>query len=550
MSSSEVDKGEISSDYDDYDLPNKSIWGFYHQYFEKYADLKAFVSATSEEFYTFRDIKEASLRFANELKKYFQDGGEEVSTVAIILPNCIEYPIIVHAAMAIGIPVCSLRHDFQTDLLLSMLKDCNAKVLITDSIFVDKFKKIFDELPNVKVFVKSSNGSESFGTNLHSVLFSNGEMLDVEEAKKVDPEANAIITYSSGTTGKPKAIILPHRSYIYSIVTYMQDPFSPLQSYQNGNQELMVGNLPFAHIYCNVFYFYGALIKGCCIYVIDFADAAQLVNITCKFKLSAVTIRPYMIDAVLDEPNVCVRLKSARVFIATGSPPNPASVKRLKEVLGNDVKFHECYGTSEILAVIITPMDQERVGSTGKLIPNVKAKIIDANGEKPLLKPFQKGELLIKSPSLMKGYLNNPEATKEVVEDGWYKTGDIAYYDEDKYFYVVERFKDLINFRGKKISPSSVENIVKMHKDVEDVGVIGVTGEATDGEVPRAFVVAKNSVSEQELIDFVKANTYEEGEWLRGGVQFLNTMPRNHLGKIQRKYLRDMGWTGSSTFKS
>ncbi|RXG57172.1 hypothetical protein Avbf_11654, partial [Armadillidium vulgare] len=143
------------------------------------------VSATSEEFYTFRDIKEASLRFANELKKYFQDGGEEVSTVAIILPNCIEYPIIVHAAMAIGIPVCSLRHDFQTDLLLSMLKDCNAKVLITDSIFVDKFKKIFDELPNVKVFVKSSNGSESFGTNLHSVLFSNGEMLDVEEAKKV-----------------------------------------------------------------------------------------------------------------------------------------------------------------------------------------------------------------------------------------------------------------------------------------------------------------------------------------------------------------------------
>ncbi|KAB7496289.1 Luciferin 4-monooxygenase [Armadillidium nasatum] len=502
-------------------FPTQVFGNIFIHIFEKFGDLKAFVSATSEEFYTFRDIKEASLRLAKELKKYFQDGGEEVSTVAIILPNCIEYPIIVHAAMAIGIPICSLRHDFQTDMLLNMLKDVNPKVLITDSTLLKTSKRIFEELPELKVLVKGPKGSESFGTNLHSLLFSNEDAMDIEDAKSVDPESLAFVSFSSGTTGRPKAIMISHRSMVNNVINTMQNPFSPLRSFQDGQQEKLLGNLPFAHMYCSGLYFYNGLMTGCCIYVIDFADAAELVMLTSKFKLTAVTIRPYMIEAVLKEENIKERLKTARVM-----------------------------EHSEVSAVILTPVNQERVGSTGKLIPNVKAKIIDVNSGKPILKPFQEGELLIKSPSLMKGYLNNPEATKEAVEDGWYKTGDIVYYDEDKYFYVVERFKDLINFRGKKVSPSNVENIVKKHPSVQDVGVIGVSGEATDGEVPRAFVVVKNSVSEQELIDFVKTNTSEEELWLRGGVQFLNSLPRTHLGKIQRKYLRDMGWTGSSSFKS
>lgn len=181
----------------------------------------------------------------------------------------------------------------------------------------------------------------------------------------------------------------------------------------------------------------------------------------------------------------------------------------------------------------------KRIASIGFPPSNTEAKIADISDPTGKGLPAnQQGELLIRGPQVMLGYLNNKKATDDMLVDGWLHTGDMAYYDEDGYFYITDRLKELIKVKGFQVAPAELEEILRDHPSVADAAVIGVNDAAT-GELPRAFIVKKKDVdvNEQELQDFVaqKVAPYKQ---IKGGVQFLDSIPKNTTGKILRRELK------------
>lgn len=186
-------------------------------------------------------------------------------------------------------------------------------------------------------------------------------------------------------------------------------------------------------------------------------------------------------------------------------------------------------------------MGSTKYGSCGGPTPNTEAKIVDlSDPDYKGLGPNESGELLVRGPQAMLGYFQNPEATKEMVtRNGWVRTGDIAHYDEEGYFFITDRLKELIKVKGFQVPPAELEQILRDHPKVLDAAVVG-TAHATFGEVPRAFIVKKEgvNVSEKELQDFVadKVAPYKK---LAGGVTFIKTIPKNSTGKIMRRQIKE-----------
>ena len=193
-------------------------------------------------------------------------------------------------------------------------------------------------------------------------------------------------------------------------------------------------------------------------------------------------------------------------------------------------------------ATHFSPLHNTKIGSVGAPLSRTKSKIIDIDtGE--ALAANQPGELCIKGPQVMKGYLNNPEATKQAIDSfGWLRTGDIAYYDEDGDFFVVDRLKELIKVKGSQVSPTELEDLILRHPAVADVAVIGVPDDYA-GELPRAYVVKKpgTSMNEEELKSFLhsKVAPYKQ---LKGGVHFVESIPKSSTGKILRRELKAVAW--------
>lgn len=178
-------------------------------------------------------------------------------------------------------------------------------------------------------------------------------------------------------------------------------------------------------------------------------------------------------------------------------------------------------------------------GSVGEPIQGVYVKIIDENGKS--LGPNQRGELCFKGDRIMKGYVNDPESTNKVIdEDGWLHSGDIAYYDEDNQFFIVDRIKELIKYNAYQVPPAEIEALLLSHPKVKDCGVIGIPNEEA-GELPFAYVVKQpgEKLTAEEVINFVAENA-SKAKWLRGGVKFIDVIPRNPSGKLLRREMREM----------
>jgi 4-coumarate--CoA ligase len=178
-------------------------------------------------------------------------------------------------------------------------------------------------------------------------------------------------------------------------------------------------------------------------------------------------------------------------------------------------------------------------GSVGQPLKGVYAKVIDENGKS--LGPNQRGELCFKGDRIMKGYINDSGSTDETIDkDGWLHSGDIAYYDEENQFYIVDRLKELIKYKAFQVPPAEIEALLLTNPKIKDCGVIGIPDEAS-GELPFAYVVKQPGVqlTEQEIINFVAENA-SKAKWLRGGVKFIDAIPKNPSGKILRREMREM----------
>jgi acyl-CoA synthetase (AMP-forming)/AMP-acid ligase II len=367
-------------------------------------------------------------------------------------------------------------------------------------------------------------------------------------------EKTVILLYSSGTTGKPKGVELSHSNVVSNThqtqwVREQGDAF--LNSVgEEPLQPPFVGHLPMFHAYglansCCV-----AFRTGHCFIVTRKFEIGQMLELIQRFKIQALATVPPVITLLAKHPLVeKYDLSSLRSIGSGAAPLGQETQQLLRKRLAESAKrngkqvqpcrFQQGWGMSELCCTgtSFTAGDDDHEGSVGRLVPGLEAKLVDDEG-KTVTKPGERGEFCLRGPNIMKGYLNAPEATRETIDnEGWLHTGDIAVCSEDgRRWWIVDRKKELIKYKGLQVAPAELEALLLSHDDIADVCVVGVPFE--DTEAPRAYVVkSKASLTERDVQTFIegKAARYK---WLRGGVIFIDAIPKSASGKILRRELR------------
>jgi acyl-CoA synthetase (AMP-forming)/AMP-acid ligase II len=300
----------------------------------------------------------------------------------------------------------------------------------------------------------------------------------------------------------------------------------------------MIGILPFFHIYGMIVVMSLALSKGATVVSMPRFDLEQFLSIVEKYKVTFAPLAPPIVLALAKHPLVDkFNLSSLRLIISGAAPLGADVEKACADRLGCFVT--QGYGMTESSPVLhFRPMPEgkEKLGSIGQIAPNTEVMVTDVSTREPL-GPNQEGEIWARGPQVMKGYLNNPAATASTVDrEGWLRTGDIGYVDGDGYFYIVDRLKELIKYKGYQVAPAELEAVLLSHPAVADAAVIGVADEEA-GEAPKAFVVLKGEASADELMTYV-AGRVAPYKRLRS-LEFIQQVPKSASGKILRRILVD-----------
>ncbi|KAK5206570.1 hypothetical protein LTR47_007368 [Exophiala xenobiotica] len=348
----------------------------------------------------------------------------------------------------------------------------------------------------------------------------------------------ACLVYSSGTTGVPKGVRITHFNIVSNLcqMAFHFDHFA-LKAISEGVYLRMPGIMQNAVVLGITVQTMMAMQCGMQVYMFQKFDFNYLIECIRKYKFSAFFMVPAIWNRISNE---CTKEDLANFrFCMSGASPLPHALQlKLQKMLPQGVMLRVNWGMTETTTAAAQPAPTEvdTEGSSGRLLPNLQAVVIDDKEQK--LGVNQAGELCVKGPNIIREYFKNPEATKAAfTSDGWFRTGDIASFSQDGKLFIVGRSKELLKYKSHQISPTEVEAILGQCPGVADVAVIGVPdGEGND--LPRAYIVTSASVSEKDIHEFLnpKVSVYKR---LRAGVVFVNEIPRNHNAKIMRSVLKD-----------
>ena len=358
---------------------------------------------------------------------------------------------------------------------------------------------------------------------------------------KRDPEDTIYLPYSSGTTGKPKGVILCHRN-ITSNITMIKATEAENMDWKT---DKILGFLPFFHIYGLTILIHAALHSGYEVVVLPKYDLESFCRIIQDHKISMIYVVPPVILQLSKDPIVDkYDLSSLRMLNSGAAPLTSELVNALYDRL--KIPCKQAYGLSETApASHMQPWSswKSHVGSVGLLLPNQTCKYMSEAEEEVAIGDV--GELWIKGPNVFKGYLNNPEGTANALtSDGYFKTGDVGYQDKDGNFYITDRVKELIKYKGFQVPPAELEGKLLSHDKINDVAVIGIYNTEQATEVPRAYIVVKpgtpkNKETQDEIIQWLQSKVASHKR-LRGGVRFIDEIPKSASGKLLRRVLKDM----------
>ncbi|MCZ0754824.1 long-chain-fatty-acid--CoA ligase [Anoxybacillus sp. J5B_2022] len=503
---------------------------------------------------TFQQLYEQSLKLANYLIELGLQKGDRVS---IMLPNCPQAVISYYGVLMAGGIVVQTNPLYTERELEHQLNDSGAVVLITLDLLYPKIAKvkartslkhlivtsIQDYLPFVKkllypfvqkkqnqplVHIEERDDQHLFKRIMASAI---AKEINVE----VDPvEDVALLQYTGGTTGFPKAAMLTHRNLIANTLMCAHWMYRC----QKG-EEVILGVLPFFHVYGMTTIMNLSIMQAYKMILLPKFDVETVLKTIEKKKPTLFPGAPTMYIALLNHPNlVNYDLSSIKVCIS-GSAPLPVEVQqKFEQITGG--KLIEGYGLTEASPVTHSNFlwDGERVkGSIGVPWPDTEAKIVSLEtGEEANINEI--GELVVRGPQVMKGYWNQPFETESVLRDGWLYTGDMGYMDERGYFFIVDRKKDMIIASGYNIYPREVEEVLYEHPKVQEAVVIGVPDEYR-GETVKAFIVLKDGEQcvEEELDQFMRSRlaAYKVPRIY----EFRKELPKTAVGKILRRVLAE-----------
>jgi long-chain acyl-CoA synthetase len=500
-------------------------------------------------------------RLSDQFASYLQNhvGLKKGDRLAIVLPNVIQFPVVFFAAQKLGIICVPTNPQYTPSEMLHQFKDSGAKAIVILNLFLDKLDKIIQEteittvittevndfFPYLKSkvvsFVMNYRGQKTPKHSLKvikyrkclaegSKLFSKTKLV----LPNIDPTDTALLQYTGGTTGISKGAILTHKN----LVSNISQVRSWIDPYLEEGKEVVLTALPIFHIF-------GLTINS--LVFLSRGDKLVLIPKPIPIENTVQAFEKHQISIVLGVNTLFNALNNSKRFkslapknikfsMAGGMALQESVAKKWEEITGN--RLMQGFGLTEASPVThVVPLEgQWPSGSIGVPMPGTEIKILAENGvEVPM---GEAGELCVKGPQVMAGYWNKPDETQNVLTHGWLKTGDIARMDEQGFFFIVDRKKDMILVSGFNVFPNEIEEAISKHPKVLEVAVVGVPHK-TAGEVVKAFVIPKDpSLTETELKSYCRERlvTYK----VPRSFEFKDSLPKSNVGKILRRELRQL----------
>jgi long-chain acyl-CoA synthetase len=527
-----------------------SLVEVFNKYVGIYADRPAFINMGAE--ITFGQLEQQAQAFAAYLQQEF--GLVKGDKFAIMVPNCLQYPVALFGALLAGLTVVNVNPLYTSRELEHQLKDSGAKGMLIIENFAHTLEKVIANtaLENVIITSLGDRLGTVKGTIVNCVIKYVKKMVPAFTLDNTTPfntvlkigksltytpvvltgDDIAFLQYTGGTTGVSKGAILTHRN----MTANMQQSKASLKPILQEGQELVVTALPLYHIFaltanCLTFLTLG----GSNLLITNPRDMPGFVKELAKYPFTAITGVNTLFNGLLNTPGFAdLDFSGLKVSLGGGMAVQRPVAERWESL--TNTRLLEGYGLTECAPLVsICPYDQKQYsGNIGLPAPSTDIKIILDNGEQAPV--GESGEMWVKGPQVMLGYYNRPEATDEILQDGWLATGDIAFMDDNGFFKIVDRKKDMIIVSGFNVFPNEIEEVAVSHPGIIEAAAIGVPHEVC-GEQVKLFVVRKDeSISEKLLIDHCRngLTNYKVPKY----VEFRDELPKTNVGKILRRELR------------
>ncbi|KAH6720061.1 hypothetical protein BKA61DRAFT_228627 [Leptodontidium sp. MPI-SDFR-AT-0119] len=521
------------------EIPEIDIWDFIFEGKRSFPDDQAvYVDAESSRQYTFQDVKDTAMAFGHALRSKWN--WQKGDVVGFYSPNCVDTPVLTFGTLWAGGIVSPANPASSAQELAFQLKDSGAKALITQisSLKIALEAAKMAGLPQNRILLM---GDEKTGgiTHMQDFIASARNTPRLERQVPANTDLSFLV-YSSGTTGLPKGVMLTHRNIVAN--TLMTDV---------GSAELSVGDvliaaLPLYHIYGLALLIVHSIHRGAKVVVMPAFEPQAFLGAIQKHKVTFAYLVPPIILLLAKSPIVDnYDLRSVKMIASAAAPLTLDLIEAVWKRLNIPIK--QAWGLSETSPAVTTQLLGDwkaSIGSVGKILPNQSLKVVSEAGV--VLPVGEDGEFWVKGPNVFPGYLNNLEATARcMTDDGYMKTGDIGHITKEGHVYITDRLKELIKYKGFQVAPAELEGLLVGHEQVADVCVLGVWQADQETEVPRAYVVkspaakdVEDAVLEKQIASWVGAKVAGHKK-LRGGVRFVDEIPKSAAGKILRRILRD-----------
>lgn len=466
----------------------------------------------------------------NRAAKGFTNLGlKRGDVLSLFLPSIPELIIAYLGTVRAGVTLNLVNAMLQKTEVAYILNDCSSKAVLLDKKRLPIIETVRPEVKSLTEVILLEEQAGRDYLSFRSILAAGNGEFDSPVTKGSDI---CHLMYTSGTTGWPKGVMATHLN-----IWHNSSEFGKVQF--KSEDTIMVAT-PIFHCWGLINGTLGMLSMGGTVITVERFYPDQTLNDIQRLKPTVFQGVPPMYNLMLKDPDLDKRDISSVVFCLSAATKMPENlIHQIEEVLG--WRYAEAWGLTEVSCVGATsPYKETRIGSCGSGMDDAVMKVVDGNGK--TLPPGEQGELCVKGTCVTNGYLNKPDVTAEVFDsEGWFRSGDIAYMDEDGYAYIVDRIKDMINVGGEKVFPSEVEDMMLGHPKIKDLVIVGIPDELK-GEAPKAFV----QLNENETATLEEIREYCKPRMapykVPVAVEFLDEVPRSAAGKALRRQLRDIEW--------